>query len=629
MEASWRRSRRHGLEHDAPGAVPEAYCPEVLAQLRARNAYLLTHARGVVHNVVEQISGSGSIAGLADASGVLLECLGDADFGARARDIGLDAGADWSEAARGTNAIGTAATTRHAVEVTGRDHFLDCNTFLTCAAAPVFDAEGRIVGVLAIAGDACNRQQHTPTLVDLATQMIEKRLFEADFVDSCLLAFHPAPAGLGTLQEGLLALSADGRVLGANRRALEMLAIDAGLLGRLDFDLLFVEPFDACLAQAHSGPGAARALSSRHGKRYMCRMTPPRGSVEPFAGALPAQLSRGQAGRGRPTAKSATLADYADADPALAATAERARRIVGKDIPLLILGESGVGKEHFAQAFHASGPRRDKAFVALNCAAMPEGLIESELFGYTGGAFTGARREGSRGRIQQACGGTLFLDEIGDMALGLQARLLRVLQERMVTPLGTAEPVAVDISLVCATHRDLPDAVRSGRFRQDLYFRINGLTVTLPPLRERRDLRELVLAIVDAEREPARSARVSEEVFGLLADHDWPGNIRELQNVVRVALALQGDDEAIITVHHLPEDFPGALPGALPGAGAATNRPPPGEDADGDGSLAAVERRAIERLLSEFGGNVSAAARHLGVSRNTLYRKLGRGSNRR
>ncbi|MCB1896043.1 MAG: sigma-54-dependent Fis family transcriptional regulator [Zoogloeaceae bacterium] len=642
VEASWHRSRRHGLEHEVDDAAGDAYPPEVLTQLLERNAYLLTHARGIVHNMYEQIRGSGSVVGLADASGVLLECFGDSEFSMRARRIGLRAGADWSEGVRGTNAIGTAAATQLAVEITGREHFLDSCTFLTCAAAPIRDAESRVVGLLAIASDVDNRQQHTPTLVAMATQLIEKRLFEADHVDSYLLAFHPTMACIGTLQEGLLALTDDGHVLAANRKALELLAIDAHLVSRLDFDLLFDEPFDRCLERALRDPVAVRALAGRHGQRHFARMALPRGAVEAVASALPAAPPRPAGrpgGRRKSTDLPPTLAAYADADPALQALAERAQRIVGKDIPLLILGESGVGKEHFAKAFHASSPRRDNAFVALNCAAMPEGLIESELFGYVGGAFTGARKEGSRGRIQQACGGTLFLDEIGDMPLGLQARLLRVLQERMVTPLGAAEPVEVDISLVCATHRDLLDGVRHGRFRQDLYFRINGLTVTLPPLRERADLRDLVLAIVEAEREPDGDVLVSEAVFDLFAWHAWPGNIRELQNVVRVALALQGDDEPSVAAHHLPEDFletvreatVEATREAVRSRSAAPALAPAIENADandGDDSLAAIERRAIERLLAECGGNLSAAARHLGVSRNTLYRKLGRARRR-
>ncbi|MCB1917137.1 MAG: sigma-54-dependent Fis family transcriptional regulator [Rhodocyclaceae bacterium] len=638
MEASWRRSRQHGLEHDVETAAVDACGADALAQLVARNAYLLTHARGIVHNMYEQIRDSGSVVALADASAVLLECFGDSAFGIRAQRVGLRAGADWSESARGTNAIGTAATTRHAVEVTGREHFLDCNTLLTCAASPILDAEGRSVGVLAIAGDADSRQQHSPTLVGMATQLIEKRLFEADFVDHYLLAFHPVMAFVGTLQEGLLALAPDGRLLAANRRAIELLAIDAGLIGQLDFGLLFAVGFDTFCERALPDPTTVRPLDGRHGARHFARLTAPRGSAASTADIPRSAVPRRRIGRSRSDGSNAnppTLADYVHADPSLLAIAGRARRIVDKDIPLLILGESGVGKEHFARAYHASGGRRDKAFVALNCAAMPEGLIESELFGYVGGAFTGARKEGRRGRIQQACGGTLFLDEIGDMPLGLQARLLRVLQERMVTPLGASRSVEVDISLVCATHHDLLDAVRSGRFRQDLYFRINGLTVTLPPLRARRDLRELVRAIIAAEGEPAVRTLVSDEVFAMFGRHHWPGNIRELQNVVRVALALCGEDEATITPQHLPEDFLAAAtnpaaPGLagpatphVPGVAAARQPTAAGEGEERE-SLAAIERQAIARLLDECGGNLSAAARRLGISRNTLYRKLGR-----
>ncbi|MGE5493319.1 MAG: sigma-54-dependent Fis family transcriptional regulator, partial [Actinomycetota bacterium] len=308
-------------------------------------------------------------------------------------------------------------------------------------------------------------------------------------------------------------------------------------------------------------------------------------------------------------------------DPHLSQAISRAKRVVGKEIPLLILGESGVGKEMFAKAFHAAGPRRSGPFVALNCAAIPENLIESELFGYVGGAFTGARREGYTGKIQQASGGTLFLDEIGDMPLNLQARLLRVLQERMVTPLGGAKSIPVDISLVCATHRQLPTAVKEGRFRQDLYYRVNGLSVTLPPLREREDIRQIVASILAQEAPAGRCVRVSEEALQLFESYPWPGNIRQLQNVLRVAMALLDDDDGLIGPEHLPDEVLSHEEFDVPAVAAAATVAAAGSAL---ASLEQIELQAVERMLKEHRGNVSAAARALGISRNTLYRKLGR-----
>jgi transcriptional regulator with PAS, ATPase and Fis domain len=321
-----------------------------------------------------------------------------------------------------------------------------------------------------------------------------------------------------------------------------------------------------------------------------------------------------------------TLERLDTGDRAMAEAIRRAARFEGKNIPLLILGESGVGKELFAKAFHGGGPQRDGVFVAVNCAAIPEHLIESELFGYVGGAFSGARREGYAGKLRQANGGTLFLDEIGDMPLGLQSRLLRVLQERAVTPLGSARTLPVDFSLVCATHCNLADAVRSGVFRQDLYYRINGLVVTLPPLRERSDIPFLVRIILELETEGQRPVAVAPEVLAFFQRYGWPGNLRQMHNSLRVAIALLDNDESVITADHLPEEL-----FAMESDGDEQPRPPPAarsravpEAVAASDSLRAIERRSIDAALAEEGGNVSAAARRLGISRNTLYRKLGR-----
>jgi len=318
---------------------------------------------------------------------------------------------------------------------------------------------------------------------------------------------------------------------------------------------------------------------------------------------------------------SLTLDTLNTGDARLQAAIDRSRRILGRDIPILIQGESGAGKEMFAKGFHNSGPRHDGPFVALNCASIPETLIESELFGYQGGAFTGARKEGAPGKIQQADGGTLFLDEIGDMPLNLQARLLRVLQERCVTPLGSTRAIQVDISLVCATHRRLRDEVARGTFREDLYYRLNGMCVTLPALRERTDIRQLVGKIAASETRNREPVRFSESAMQAIEQYAWPGNIRQLFNVIRVAIALLDDGETVICESHLPEELFESIPLA---PAASTSEQWAAAPLDQAGSLEEIGRLAALRTLEAAGGNISAAARQLGISRNTLYRKLGR-----
>jgi transcriptional regulator of acetoin/glycerol metabolism len=278
----------------------------------------------------------------------------------------------------------------------------------------------------------------------------------------------------------------------------------------------------------------------------------------------------------------------------------------------MLFGETGAGKEVFARAIHEAGSRRDKPFVALNCASMPESLIESELFGYKAGAFTGASREGCRGKIVQADGGTLFLDEIGDMPLNLQTRLLRVLEERAVVPLGGEKPITVSIQLVSATHRDIRTLVAEGLFREDLYYRIHGISLLIPPLRERRDKRELILKIAQEEADHSAPLEWEPAALERLLRYDWPGNLRQLRNVMRATTALCEKNR--ITLHDLPDDI------------CETDGPPPLEAGaeTGFNALAVAERNALLRVLEEMHWNVSRVAKSLDLSRNTLYRRMKR-----
>lgn len=630
---SWERSMNAGL---TPTQLPSDCGFEsslVLNEARDRNGYFLAQSRGILSHLYEQIRSSGSVVILTESTGMILESLGDPDFVERAAQVSLRPGATWEERQRGTNAIGTALMEGGAVEILGSEHYFDCNSFLTCSAAPVRDAAGRIIGVLDISGDFRAYQRHTLGLVRMTAQMLERRLFEAEFGREVLVAFHPLMEHVGTLQEGILAFSPDGALIGANPNALQLLGHQRARLKQLDFDLLFDMPFGQFMDRASRDPYALTALPLKAGGRFYGQLRgagnfarPAQMRQEAAPVAIPRKVERVE----RAPAEERASLDVLDlGDPRLSLAISRAKRIVGKEIPLLILGESGVGKEMFAKAFHAAGPRRAGAFVALNCAAIPENLIESELFGYVGGAFTGARREGYVGKIQQASGGTLFLDEIGDMPLNLQARLLRVLQERMVTPLGGMKSIPVDISLVCATHRQLPTAVKEGRFRQDLYYRVNGLSVTLPPLREREDIRHIVASIIRQEAQDGRRISVSDDAFELFERYPWPGNIRQLQNVLRVALALLDDGETCIGLEHLPEElhaeeeFEVTAPQlAIVSHPMAMSQPVIPEG--GPTSLDQIELQAVERMLRDCKGNVSAAARALGISRNTLYRKLGR-----
>jgi transcriptional regulator with PAS, ATPase and Fis domain len=305
------------------------------------------------------------------------------------------------------------------------------------------------------------------------------------------------------------------------------------------------------------------------------------------------------------------LAELDTGDGVMRAAIDRARRVLDKPIALLLQGESGAGKEVFARAIHASGPRRIAPFVAVNCAALPEMLIEAELFGYRPGAFTGAGRDGAPGRIREAHGGTLFLDEIGDMPLPLQARLLRVLQDRQVQPLGGGKPVAVDFRLVCATHRDLRALMDEGGFRADLYYRLNGLALQLPPLRDRQDRAQLMSRML-RDILPDRDLQFAPDLLAALSRYRWPGNLRQLHNALQTACALLGDCDTQIEWAHLPDDLVEDL--RRNGKGPVS--------IDDAVDLRAHSQRAVQQAVEACAGNLSEAARRLGISRNTLYRSL-------
>jgi transcriptional regulator of acetoin/glycerol metabolism len=406
------------------------------------------------------------------------------------------------------------------------------------------------------------------------------------------LRLHRQPEGIGTVTEGLLAVADDGVIIAANTAALTLLGWDRTAIGRCTVEQALAVELSTLLAGCGRGGSVARALQRDDGSPLWLRVDLGRStfSVGPSRAATAAAA--------QPGATQALIC--------------RARRVLDKPIALLLQGESGVGKELFARACHESGPRRGKPWVAVNCAALPENLIEAELFGYRPGAFTGAGRDGAPGRLREAEGGTLFLDEIGDMPLAMQARLLRVLQERQVQPLGGGKPVPVNFQLICAAHRKLRAEVDAGRFREDLYYRINGLALQLPPLRERGDLVGLVAAVL-RELAPGRPVQLAPELMAGFAAFRWPGNLRQLSNALRTACALLGDDETVIDLSHLPDDLVEDL----------SLRAPPSLRSDtSECDLRQQAAHCVREAVSASNGNLSEAARRLGVSRNTLYRKL-------
>ena len=612
LQASWARSRDFGLAPEGrPQGAPHASAAQLARALEHRHA-LMAHARPVMAFLHDQVQGSDSLVLLADAHGLLLHASGDAPFADRAARVALRPGALWSEQWRGTNAIGTALAEGQPLVVHAGEHYLARNGFLTCAAAPIADPAGALLGVLDISGDRRGYHRHTLALARSGARMIEHQLFTARHAAGLHLRLHPQAEGLGTVTEGLLALSEDGWVTGANTAALELLG-----LARHDIGAATVERALGLDVRALLALGATPRLLPRGGGSAPLWLRVERGQTLRHAVALSTPASA-PARPAPPAPARDALAALDTGDAPLRATLDRARRVLDKPaIPLLLHGETGTGKDLLARAMHDSSQRRAQPFVAVNCAALPETLIEAELFGYRPGAFTGASRQGAPGRLREAHGGTLFLDEIGDMPLPLQARLLRVLQERQVTPLGGGTAVAVDFRLICASHRQLRDEVAAGRFREDLYYRLAGLTLALPPLRERADLPALVARLLHAEA-PGRALRVADDAMALFSRYRWPGNVRQLANLLRTGVALLDDVDDVLTLAQVGDE----LRDVLAGAGAASL---PAAAVSSGSDLRQLADARIRETLAAVSGNVSEAARRLGVSRNTLYRRCRSG----
>jgi transcriptional regulator of acetoin/glycerol metabolism len=324
---------------------------------------------------------------------------------------------------------------------------------------------------------------------------------------------------------------------------------------------------------------------------------------------------------GKPAQETLTLEDLAGEDPQMLRNVRSACRIADSNVSVLIQGPTGSGKEAFAHAMHLASSRADRPFVAVNCAAIPETLIESELFGYKAGAFTGARKDGMRGKILQSSGGTLFLDEIGDMPLMLQTRLLRVLEEQEIVPLGSENPINVDLHVLAASHRNLREMIARGTFRDDLYYRLNGITLELPALRERADKERVIRDALAAETGNGRPAAIERDALQRLLSYPWPGNIRELRNVIRTALAIC--EGGVVRRIDLPREIREAetisttvsttdMRGMIPKVPAAAN------------PLQVAERAALLSVIEDCHGNMTRVAMQLGMSRNTLYRRIKR-----
>ncbi|MBU3055212.1 sigma-54-dependent Fis family transcriptional regulator [Pseudomonas indica] len=582
---SWRRSmEQYRLD---PGSLqgPRILSQPQLNECRERSELFLRIASEEVARLHGQVRGADYCVLLTDAHGQTIDYRVESAIRNDCRKAGLYLGTCWSEGEEGTCGVAAVLVGGVPVTVHKRDHFRAAFIDLTCSAAPVFDPQGELLGVLdvsAVRSPDDRRSQHLiRQMVAQSARQIENAYFMHSAQGHWVLRAHSAPGYVDSQPDFLFAWDDDGRLRALNPAARHYLQ---QRLGQVPEHIGEVFDLDTLHAAADEAPRILRG----------------RGADAELHVRLSAPRRTSRAVR-RPDTEAAEL------DPRIAESLRLAVRVKDRHLPVLIQGETGVGKEVFARQLHQASARRDQPFVALNCAAIPESLIESELFGYVAGAFTGASSKGMRGLLQQADGGTLFLDEIGDMPLGLQTRLLRVLAEGEVAPLGASRRESVDIQVICATHRDLAALVAAGEFREDLYFRLGGACFQLPPLRERSDRLALITRLLDEEAARC-GVRVGLSAAALecLLGYRWPGNVRQLRYVLRYACALCSGTSIQL------EDLPPEL------RGHGTPPTAPGDVCDDP------QRQALLDALIRHRWKPIPAARALGISRATLYRRVHR-----
>jgi transcriptional regulator of acetoin/glycerol metabolism len=600
----WRRARQHGIDPLLERA-PLDGGKEELARVLEQGDFAQAGCR-VLDDMKDVLAGGGHVLLLSDAGGRILHVVGDREVKDALYRVNAQPGGIWAEGVVGPNGAGSALAYRKPVVVFGAEHFCRSWHEWVCYGAPVRDPlNSEVIGVLTVTGVAERATGDRMPLAISVGHSIEYLLTESRRYWRQRVADAYAQAESRWPLDAIAAFDSAGHLVAANgrwREVEERLGADQCLRIR--------EQAIAEFLKSPSSKQEVRVNLPVAEARVVVVSTVEAGNrIVGVVVVLERHGAFSNSAAGDPKLGPA-FEQLIGRDPEFRRTLRIAARAAASEESVLITGATGTGKELVAAAIHRSSRRASKPLVCVNCAALARELIESELFGYEPGAFTGARREGKPGRFELADGGTLFLDEIGELPLDVQAKLLRVLEEGTVFRVGGSRPRPIDVRIVAATNRDLVHALAAGAFRSDLFYRLDVIKIELPPLRTRgADILEITRSFVETmcQQSGRPPLRLTPEVERLLLRYSWPGNVRELRNVVARLVALVDDE--VVSV----ED----LPATLLGGPESTERPP-------DCSLHTLEDDLIRRSIDAHGGNISEAARHLGIDRSTIYRRLRR-----
>jgi len=575
----------------------------------AENRNMILTASPYIEQLFNFVKGNNFFVLLTDGEGCILNAMGDEKILSEAFNLKMIPGAYMDEESIGTNAMGIVIKTGEHVQLSGDEHYIKAYHRWTCSAAPIKDSNGNLIGVLDLTGYTDLVHPHTLGMVIAASNAIEEMIKVKQYNEFQNMNNKHIRTIFNSMPVSIITSDIEGRIKLFNDKVLDLLGYKKRQLEKITVKDI-IEEWDDLKEDIYSSGNISSQVNIKSFKnKILCNLTtyPIYNSQDDNIEIVHIFTKIKKTVTKRDEYRTYyTFDKIIGKDRDFFKTIQYAKKISNSKSTILILGESGTGKELFAQSIHNFSGRNDGAFVALNCAAIPKQLIEAELFGYEDGAYTGAKKGGNIGKFELAHGGTIMLDEIGEMPLDMQTKLLRVLQEGIITKIGSQKPIPVDVRIIAATNKDLRDEVKKGRFRKDLFYRLNVLPLYIPPLRERKsDIPLLIEYFMEnlSNKLNKEVIEISKEYVNIMLNYNWPGNIRELENVI----------ELIINTESMPVEYFNNVE-----SNDNIQNIIYGEALD----LESVEKEHIKRVLKIFNNNITHSAKALDIRRNTLYNKI-------